>query len=78
MIERPSPDFMLELSRLRRKLHEMSIQVSGADKRTQAANVRADRAEQAERQLSADRDRWKRLALQHEAQLRSLMPQRAS
>jgi hypothetical protein len=47
-----------------------------AETSERAAIVRADRAEHSERQLAAERDRWKRLALRYEAELRSLSPAR--
>jgi hypothetical protein len=49
-----------------------------AETSERAAIVRADRAEHSERQLAAERDRWKRLALQCEAELHSLSPVSAS
>jgi hypothetical protein len=45
-----------------------------AESSERAAIVRADRAEHSERQLTAERDRWKRLAIQYEAELRALSP----
>jgi hypothetical protein len=43
-----------------------------AESAHRAAIVRADRAEHAERQVTADRDRWHRLALELEAEIKSL------
>jgi hypothetical protein len=41
-----------------------------------ASETRAREQADSERQLAAERDRWKRLALRYEAELRSLSPSR--
>lgn len=63
-----------ELSVLRKKLDSMRRQVSMAEAAQRDAVARAEKAERAERQIAAERDRWKRLCLSHEAELRSLVP----
>ncbi|HEY0330103.1 MAG TPA: hypothetical protein VGC77_13505 [Rhodopseudomonas sp.] len=72
-------DVLAELRQLRTIVTKFKSQIAGetrarteAETAHRAAVVRADRAEHAERQTSADRDRWRRLALEHEAELRSL------
>jgi hypothetical protein len=77
----PPADIMQEVSRLRALVGPLKAAVAAeqrerqrAESETRNAIVRADRAEHSERQVSADRDRWKRLALGYEAQLRSLAP----
>ncbi|HEY0329351.1 MAG TPA: hypothetical protein VGC77_09645 [Rhodopseudomonas sp.] len=81
----PPRDVLAELRQLRTIVAKFKSEIAGetraregAEAAHRAALARADRAEHAERQTSADRDRWRRLALEHEAELRSLQPVRLS
>jgi hypothetical protein len=77
----PSRDVMHELRQLREQVVQLTKNLSAVEKARSSADwnatraaVQADRAERSERQISADRDRWKALALKYEAELRSLAP----
>ncbi len=77
----PPRDVLAELHRVRAGAANLRAQIAGETRAREAAEhahraavVRADRAEHAVRQVSADRDRWRRLALDLEAEVKSLRP----
>lgn len=81
----PSHDVLHELRQLRDKVAQMSRQIAATERARDAAKAEtvraiamADRAERAERQISADRDHWRALALTLEAEIRSLAPRRVT
>ena len=78
----PPRDVLAELHRVRAGAANLRAQITGETRAREAAEqahrqavVRADRAEHAERQATADRDRWRRLALELEAEMKSLRPE---
>lgn len=77
----PSSDLLAELRDLRSKLSMTKRELAGVERARQnavsdaaCAHRATARAEQAERSITADRDRWKQHALQCEAELKSLAP----
>ncbi|MDB5652930.1 MAG: hypothetical protein JWQ94_543 [Tardiphaga sp.] len=79
----PPRDVLAELFLVRANAANLRARIAGETRAREAAEhahrqavVRADRAEHAERQVTADRDRWHCLALELEAELRSLQPER--
>lgn len=78
----PPRDVLADLHQLRATVASLKGQCAGETRARQAAEfdhraavVRADRAEHAERQVTADRDRWRHLARGLEAEVRSLRPE---
>jgi hypothetical protein len=77
----PSSDLLAELRDLRSKVSLMKCELAGIERARQnavsdaaCAHRATARAEQAERSVTADRDRWKQHALKCEAELKSLAP----
>lgn len=75
----PPRDVLADLHRVRAGAATLRAQLAGETRAREAAElahraavVRSDRAEHAERQVIADRDRWRRLALELEAEVKSL------